>query len=865
MTNHTLPSATAEPTHGWRPLFLAMAVWLALSWPLARHFSQAVPAGATKRQFGREVLSPMAPGDHLQFLYYVWLFSDFLAGKTPFFYNLYEFNTGDDAARYRPGAYYLPYSLLFAVFHAVGGRAFAWNATAVFALCLMSVFTWRLCRRFCDSEWIAAVGTLIALLFPYLWIQLFGGSPAGWGMTFVPMLFYGLDRAVREADLRGGIIAGLAILFAGMTDTHVFFFGALVTPCWSLFSLLNREDLRSLSRVREWGKLLIACSPVALFGVAALLQNKLGTRHIAQSHTGGGRALREVALFSPKSQGFWAWRDLDISSHVYLGFVAIALLATGIVIWITWNIREKGRYWRAVFASLFIALAVAVTAALALGPNGPSKGLFFRAARKAIPGYNLIRQPAKIYTLMPAFLAVGAAFSLQAVRARRPGAATAIALGVGSLAAAEYFLQTQPRLTFLESRNDAYAAVAESAREKGRSARAIVLPLWPGDSHYTSLYQHFASLYRIRMINGYRPFVPREYVENVFERFQSLNAGFAADDQLDELLSLGIDHVLLHEDLYPEKVAVFPVATALASLLEHPRLDLIAKDGPTWAFRILPEPSQKSADKIARATSRWMLHFPARRIEAERQKHRKGPVIDEASASGGAFIRLAAEQGEHYVQAGPLSARPVSDAAWLLRVRGRGELEITARIGADDERMRRFAIDSQEWMWLRMPVGDWNAMMEQRVEVRSSKGSNDVDLLLFTAGQWPNWETGATISLPAPIFFHAGHIDLEKDSVVFRPGHDRRDLVFYGPKLPLSPGRYRIEIDADVSRTKSGRGGTWIVACPEGRNLLEFETRAGTPASFEADIPSNLPFLLAFFYHGEEEVRIRSVTISRLE
>lgn len=851
--------------HWWRPLLLATAVWLVISWPLARHFSQAIPAGATKRQFGREVLSPMAPGDHLQFLYYVWLFSDFLAGKTPFFYNLYEFNTGDDAARYRPGAYYLPYSLVFAAFHAVGGRAFAWNATALFALCLMSVFAWRLCRRFSDSEWIAAIGTAIALLVPYLWIQLFGGSPAGWGMTFVPMLFYGLDRAARDGDVRGGVLAGLAILFAGMTDTHVFFFGALVTPCWSLLSLLNREDLRSLLRVREWGKLVIAYAPFALFAAAALLQNKLGTRHIAQSHTGGGRALREVALFSPKPQGLWAWRDLDISSHVYIGFVAIALLVTGIVAWIAWSFWEKRRYWRAVFTSLCISVAVAVTAALALGPNGPSKGLLFRAARKAIPGYNLIRQPAKIYTLMPAFLAVGVAFSLQAVRVRRPRAATAIALGAGALAAAEYFLQTQPQLTLLESRNNAYAAVAESAREESRPARAIVLPLWPGDSHYTSVYQHFASQYRIRMINGYRPFVPRDYVENVFERFQSLNAGFAADEQLDELLSRGIDHIILHEDLYPEKVAVFPVTSALAALLDHPRLDWIAKDGPTWAFRILPESSQKSPKKFAGATSRWTLHFPARRIEAERQKRRKGPVIEEGGASGGAFIRLAAEQGEHYVQAGPVSARPVGKAAWLIRVRGRGELEIIARIGADNERMRRFPLDSEEWTWLRMPLGDWNAMAELKVEVRSSTGTNDVDLFLFTAGEWPNWETGEAMTLPAPIFFHAGHIDLEEESVVFRPGHDRRDLVFYGPKLPLSPGRYRIDIGAEVSRLKSGRGGTWIAACPEGKNLLEFELRAGSPASFETDIPSNLPFLLAFFYHGEEEVRIRSVTISRLQ
>ena len=84
-----------------RSLLVALAVWTVFSWPLVLHVGSAIPSGITTGLAPKEIL-PMEPGDHLQLLYHFWLFSDMVGGHTPWFHNLYEFNTGDDAARLEP-------------------------------------------------------------------------------------------------------------------------------------------------------------------------------------------------------------------------------------------------------------------------------------------------------------------------------------------------------------------------------------------------------------------------------------------------------------------------------------------------------------------------------------------------------------------------------------------------------------------------------------------------------------------------------------------------------------------------------------------------------------------------------------------
>ncbi len=50
-----------------------------------------------------------------------------------------------------------------------------------------------------------------------------------------------------------------------------------------------------------------------------------------------------------------------------------------------------------------------------------------------------------------------------------------------------------------------YSAIKIDAKSQNVKPHIMVIPLWPGDSAFSSIYQHYVSIYNIRMINGYCP------------------------------------------------------------------------------------------------------------------------------------------------------------------------------------------------------------------------------------------------------------------------------------------------------------------------------------------------------------------------
>ena len=678
-------------------LFLTLAVWLVISWPLPKVINEAISVGLMKRSNNQLASVHMMAGDHLQFVYYMWIFSDYLTGQTPWFHNVYEFNTDHDADRYRPGSYYFPFSLGFSAFYTIGNRAFAWNMISLATLWLAAYATWRLCRRYTDSDGIAATGALLAILFPYQWIQLYGGSPAGFGMALIPVLLLGLDRAVRDERMSGGWIAGLALLSASMTDTHVFFFGTLMVPCWCILAFTQRTEF-AWRKVASYLRLALALSPVVLMAVLAYLQAQLGTRHIKQTASAGGRKISEVALFSPKADGLWAWHEIDVSYHIYFGYLIVALLVAGLLAWLiqAWKKRSRNTWQTCALMGLLVIGATGIVL-LALGPFSPFEGRAFTAARKFIPNYTMIRQTAKIYVLLPALLALGVTVALTGIKVWLPSRLRGLLiLAVAAGFAAEYYFQSKLLLGFIDDRNGAYAAVADDAKTMTDPAHVVVVPLWPGDSHYTSVYQHYVSLYRIRMINGYRPFVPREYIDSVFTPFRSINHGVLSDEQINDLLRRGIHHVILHEDLFPEKVSPFPVTTTLRNLLEHPRVTFLAQDGPVWSFRL--EPAAVARTPLAHT---WPYHFPARRLEAERQDINDGRKTDDPAASGGRFVTLSNGAS---VATSPLFAPMLPQLRWAIRARGQGELRVFSRAAGQTNELAAIQMASTNWQWVEAPL-----------------------------------------------------------------------------------------------------------------------------------------------------------------
>jgi hypothetical protein len=818
------------PSIALRALALTFAVWLAFSWPLPLHLFSAIPGACTSLP-ASTAMQPMQPGDHLQLEYHFWLFGDMLTGHTPWFYNLYEFNTGDDAQRREPGGYYLPFSFFHTVGSWIGGRAFGWNFSGFISLWLTAWFTFMLVRRYTEHRAAAWLAAAVALAVPYRWINIFGGSPTGFGMAFVPLVLYGIDLAVRDEKIGGGILAGVALLFAGWSDPHTFFFCALATPFWCVFAFLRR-DPAAWSDVRRYVRMASALWPVALFAALAYLSNKTNTRHVGESRT-GVRTFSEIALFTPQPEGVFNWSQQGISEHVYLGVAVAALAIAGIVL----SLRNR----RTLGLLLMLAAALFVLVELALGPNGLHGGYFFRLARRLIPPYGMIRQPAKVFCLVPTLLALTAALGVSAFRAPRTAAWI-----FGGLLLLDWRMHVQPILTRLDREQPAYAAIAAASDQP----RALAVPLWPGDSHFSSVYQRAASLYRIRMLNGYRPYVSTNYTA-VVESLDSIDAGVLTDAQLDDLQARGIRFIVFHENLFPEKVSPFPAGFTLRQLLTHPRLTLLKRDGAVWAFQVA-DAAPAAATLHGSQDDPWA---PARRVEWERTTNDVERIAD-ASASDRQCVRLAAGAR---LQARSTKSPSTPGLHWLVRARGKGILETaTADIST------RSAVDSASWVWIECPLPEHDGLRDVTPTVTCTEGSIDVDTALLLAAPWRAPSPGDQRSIPAERFFHGGVSDPETGAVAFTPVSNGPGLVFNGPRLPLEPGRYRITFDIASPAPSGTELGTIYLRHEGGPDLQQTPLLASASNRIVQTVRDNLPFMATLAYNGTHEMQIRRVIFERL-
>jgi len=116
----------------------------------------------------------------------------------------------------------------------------------------------------------------------------------------------------------------------------------------------------------------------------------------------------------------------------------------------TWG--DWRTHGRKLIVLVLMILAMLVIMFLALGPRGPEHGLFFRICRLIIPPYAMIRQPAKIFCLMPSLLAVASAVGLTALVQLRASRVWAILVPVvfAGLILWNYARQSNPTISLLE-------------------------------------------------------------------------------------------------------------------------------------------------------------------------------------------------------------------------------------------------------------------------------------------------------------------------------------------------------------------------------------------------------------------------------
>ena len=838
-------------------LVTTFAVWAVFTWPLPRHLSSAIPSSSQNVEKGQ--LREMIPGDPLQLRYHFWLFADWLGGGTPWFHNLYEFNTGDDAATREPSAGYLPFSAVYALGHAVAGPAFGYNAALLFSLFLAFVFLWALARRYAPDPAVALAASLAGLLLPYRWASLLGGSPSGFGLAWIPLVILGLDIAARDGRWTGGLWAGLGALMLSLSDTQGFFFALLFAPAWCAIAFLPGELFRRPSW-RRWAGRAAALLPFAALAVIGILYNRFWHRGLGESAIAGGRALAEVAGFSPAPRGLVVALLEGRDSHVYLGLPLLVLVGAGVAVALARARRGDADLRRRAAALALVAVAFAGIVVLALGPRGPFEGLAFRAARKLVPPYAMLRQPQKVFALMPAVSCAAVALALRA--GRRPVTAAG-PLMVAFLLAVDYRVQVRPTLCGLRDRQDAYAAVARDAAAAGLPPRALVLPLWPGDSDYGSIYEHYASLHRVRMVNGYRPAVPAAYVRDVFSRYEGLNQGAFDDELIDDLRARGIRWAIVHEDLYPEKVSPFPVGALLRRLLAHPRLTRLAQDESVWAFRLEPRDPAAAGPSVAAAEAAAAAGLlpPAWHWEAERENRADADASRDGDGTG--YVRLE-RPGQAVAPRRPGGVARVAGLRWMIRARGAGTVSVeTAIDGAASA--APLAVASTNWAWLAAPFEMPAPFARVRPRIAAVSGAVDVDRFHLAAGPPPPAPGREPADYPAAALFRAGCTAADGASVVLRAAADPLWVVFYGPKWPMEPGAYelRLEFESDAPPgTPLGR----INVRRRMEDPLDWTpVAAGAEARARFALTESLPVSFEFLFLRNADVTLHRVRVRRID
>jgi hypothetical protein len=586
---------------------------------------------------------------------------------------------------------------------------------------------------------------------------------------------------------------------------------------------------------------------------------------IKTSRLPDGRPPQEVALFSPTADGFLSWHAPGVSEHIYLGIALTAIATLALLTFAAGLLRPTTRRaaLRLLPLTLLLTAGVATVLVLTLGPFGWNDGLLFRAARKLIHPYTMIRQPAKIFSILPVLIAFACAVAwrLNTVAWKRPvvGAALLVALMIGGIIEAKW--RVHPMLSFVANEQGAYAAVADDAATRGKEPRALIVTLWPGDTHDASIYQHYASTYHIRMVNGYRPFVPAEYVDEVFNPLQSVNLGLIDATQAAWLRERGIRYVLVHENIYPEKVSPFPVAYALANLLDSPDLEFLHRADAVWAFRVRERATLAPRDPAPRPAA-WPV---ARIMEAERLRNVSQEwVISDPTAQRKAFLQL--NQPGQTIGSRHWDTAPAAGLAWAFRVRGAGQLRLDRFVEDAPAGSINLAVSAPDWHWVRADIPTPESRRRAHFALTLLDGTVDIDQIVMTTAPDPLLAPGETWSIAAAHLYRAGSSTPALDDVIFNPAHERNGILLYGPKQIFPAGTYRLRVDFTTDTPPGTRLGEWNIESIYSARYASVPFIAGQPMEATFTHPETLALnLVMVLYEYDHPVTVSRIHLDRID
>jgi hypothetical protein len=608
--------------------------------------------------------------------------------------------------------------------------------------------------------------------------------------SYAPLGLLGLYAVQLIAD-----VSHLGLLLLAIAATWI---AAAKAPlARSLLRLLGREHRR-----------LWALWPVAAgLAVGALLLFQYKSAFIDPSGRAAERSVQEIRLFAPQPSDFVRRSGGVLTRQMYAGAAVLGLAAVALA-------AREGRA---------LGLFAAAFAVLSLGPHAPPWLPLYAGATRLVPFFGIIRQPPKLFAVTAIALALAAAIGfdllLRTLSRRRRLLVAIVALAAILV---DFSLVLPFGVSRLPRTNRAYDLVAQT----GRGANVLELPLWPGDSAFSSIYQYWAARTRVPIVNGYSPTAPRDYVGRIYRPLESMNLGELDEPQHRLLDDLRVRFVTLHRDTFPPQVSIYPYRFTLAAMRRNPNFRELTADRGVFLFeRVLGgyRPWESSAS--------WPMGVF---YEAESLKLGAGERIADAQASGGAAIR--GRPGEEMpVVYGPYRPLPAGAYEARFRVRGRGRVEVSADRGT--KALAAARADVAAWSDVTVPFA---TTQSHTIEFRAwplaqADGAFDVDWVLLT-------------KLAGAEERNAGARRFEAEDLIALYGDDREAddasggayavIVDYPPGAVVRDGPYRLY-----------PAGRWRVTVRWRRGPLELrvEPADGRIRLLDVEVPSTAEWTEAGF------------------
>ncbi|CAO0819790.1 membrane hypothetical protein [Desulfarculales bacterium] len=541
----------------------------------------------------------------------------------------------------------------------------------------------------------------------------------------------------------------------------------------------------------------------------------------ADSIASQGRSLSEVNLFSPRLSDLFDPANVHMERTIYFGWALGGLALLGLAMLVLTRPRAARQ---AAQASLWAGLGMLFTL-LCLGPTLPALPLY-QVLYKLVPYFNFPRVPGRLIIFAVLMWSLLAGWAVRELSAGWRGRGQGRSICLGGLLGAAILLSIWPPtptgVCLLPPASPLEEAIRREMPDGPRGqARLLGLPIWPGDSHQSSIYDLTIARTGAAMINGYSPVVPRTYIEQIYTPLYPLDFGLVDAPALTMLERLHVPLVVFHDDdqVYPRKISPFPPALARQRLLASGAFNLENQSGTVFLLRHNPTapPDLRPGRVISPVVSLW---------EAESLRRTTGRLVDDPQASGWGLLfqeplhvdaplgprlpwpqgnvaqaRAGRDQPGHLCYA-PFKAFPPGDYLAIFRLRRGtgaqpGHIEVTSDGGQS-------LLAQAELTTERLPAdGAWHDVALPF----SLTGLTVLELRCYFAGTY-DLELDAVLvgfhqAQPTDGYYRAQDLwrqtgDLLVDpkapgglAVLARAGYHPPLYLMHGPQMTAAPGRYR--------------------------------------------------------------------------